>query len=84
MNTKYLDEHLDGLEKAIGAPAYNCKVMKDHELIYERHGGYSDRETKREMTTDSLVNLYSCSKVITCTAAMQLVEIGRASCRERV
>ncbi len=77
MNTKYLDEHLDGLEKTIGAPAYNCKVMKDHELIYERHGGYSDRETKREMTTDSLVNLYSCSKVITCTAAMQLVERGK-------
>ena len=84
MKTKYLDEHLDSLEKAIGTPAYNCKVMKNHELIYERHRGYSDKETKREMTTDSLVNLYSCSKVITCTAAMQLVERGKILLHEPV
>ena len=77
MNTKYLDEHLDSLEAITGVPAYNCKIMKDHELIYERCRGYSDKESKREMTTDSLVNLYSCSKVITCTSVMQLVERGK-------
>lgn len=77
MNTKYLDEHLDSLKEKTGVQAYNCKIMCDHELIYQRHGGFSDKETKREMTTDSLVNLYSCSKVITCCAAMQLAEHGK-------
>ena len=84
MNTKYLEEHLDSLEQKTGVPAYNIKIMKDRKVIFSRHKGYSNVQTKREMTTDSLVNLYSCTKVITCTAGMQLVERGKIMLHESV
>ncbi len=44
--------------------------------IYRSYRGYSDRENKIPMNGKERYNIYSCSKPITCVAAMQLVERG--------
>ena len=44
--------------------------------VFSYSSGCADLETKEAMTTEHLLNLYSCSKVATVTAALQLYEKG--------
>jgi len=70
-----LTEHLDSFLK-LGLPFYDCKVMKDGECVYRRQGGFTDPEKTKKPTGNELYNIYSCTKLITCTAALQLWEKG--------
>ena len=70
-----LNNLLDGYLRR-GVPGFICKVLRNGELIYERVAGFSDREARKPMLGNERFNLYSCSKVITCTAALQLLERG--------
>lgn len=55
----------------------NCiKVCLDGEEVFSYCSGYADVETKTPMTPDRMFNIYSCSKVATVTAALQLYEQG--------
>lgn len=49
---------------------------KDGKRVLEYSTGYASLEAKEPMSTDKLFNIYSSSKVATCTAAMQLYERG--------
>ena len=69
--TNFLDSYLK-----MGVPGYDCIVCKDGQCIYRKFDGYSDIEEKTPMTGEELYYLYSCSKPITCTAALQLFERG--------
>ena len=69
--SSFLDEFL-----AAGVPGFDCMVCRDGEVIYRYMNGFSDREAKTPMNGKERYNLYSCSKPITCTAAMQLFERG--------
>lgn len=61
---------------ASGIPGNDCILMKDGKVIYRRYAGYSDAEAKIPMSGKERYNIYSCSKPITCVAAMQLWERG--------
>ncbi len=70
-----LDALLDEFLK-MGVPGYDCVIMKDGKEVYHRMGGYNDLENKIPMNGNERYNIYSCSKAITCTAALQLWEKG--------
>ena len=70
-----LEKLMDGfLEQKV--PGYDCVIYKDGKCIYRHSNGYADLENKLPIKGDERYNIYSCSKVITCTAALQLYEKG--------
>ena len=69
--TQILDSYLE-----LGIPGYDCIVYHKGECVYRRMNGYSDRENKIPVSGNELYYIYSCSKVMTVTAALQLYERG--------
>ena len=60
----------------IGIPCFDLIVYKDGKCILRHMGGYSDPDKKIPMKGNEKYHIYSCSKLITCVAAMQLWEKG--------
>ena len=60
----------------LGVPGFDIMVCKDGKTVLRHMNGYSDLENKVKMSGNERYNIYSCSKVITCVAAMQLFEKG--------
>ena len=71
-HTKALSRHF--LE--LGVPGFDLLAMKDGKEILRLKGGFIDLENKIPVQGDELYDIYSCSKPITVTAAMQLWEKG--------
>ncbi len=71
-----LKEFMDHLT-AWRIPGNSIRVSIDDKEVFTYQSGYADVETKEPMTTKHLVNLYSCSKPTTVTAALQLYEQGK-------
>lgn len=72
-----LDRAVDRVMSMQIAPAgCVCALTKDGETVYERCAGYADEEEKRPMTTDTVFDIWSLTKVFVCTAAMTLYEEG--------
>ena len=67
---------LDALPSRGGWPGNDCLVMLDGEPVFRHQAGLADVEAGAPMTGRERVNLYSCSKIATCTAALQLFEKG--------
>lgn len=57
-------------------PGNSMVVYKDNKKVFEYHTGYSNLEEKKPMNGSELLNIYSCSKVATVVAALQLYEKG--------
>lgn len=57
-------------------PSSDVIIYKNHKEIYRYFCGHKDAEKIVPIKGDELYYLYSASKVITCTAAMRLVERG--------
>ncbi len=70
-----LTEFLDSFIEA-GIPGYDCIVYHKGECVYRHWNGYSDIANKIPMNGAERYNVYSCSKPIICTAALQLYEKG--------
>ena len=70
------------LEK--GLPGFDLVVYKDGECVLRYANGYSDVENKIKMTGKERFNIYSCSKPITCTAALQLFDKGLFSLDDNI
>lgn len=79
MNFHLLEQYLDSLEEEYGIPGLDVIVTKDHETIFRRMVGHADPEAGRPVGPRDIYLLYSCTKVVTMTAMMQLIEQGRAS-----
>lgn len=60
----------------MGIPCFDLIVYKDGECVLRHMGGYADPEKKIPMKGNEKYHIYSCSKLITCAAAMQLWEKG--------
>ena len=56
------------------SPGSAVEVYLKGERVYQHTCGYADWENKILLTGNELYNIYSCSKIATVTAAMQLVE----------
>ena len=69
----YIEETLC---KEFGVPGCDIRIMKAHETLLRHTFGTSDYEGKIPVSGNELYFMYSCTKVMTCTAAMQLVERG--------
>jgi len=79
-NTKaFCDSFLE-----MGVPGFDFAVYKDGECVLRHMGGYSDRENKLPVRGDEIYYLYSCSKPITCAAALQLWEKGLFALDDRL
>ena len=52
-------------------------ALRDGQTVYERAVGWSDKESGRQMTTDTIFRIASQSKAITSTAVLALVEEGK-------
>ena len=76
MNFEPLTQFLDSLIP-YGIPGADMLVMQNHRPLYRHRSGWRDREAQEPMRGDELFFLYSCSKVATVTAAMQLLEKGK-------
>ncbi len=59
-----------------GAPGNDCVVYHHGKCVYRRQNGFSDAENRVPMNGTERYNIYSCSKLLTCTAALQLLERG--------
>ena len=60
----------------MGVPAFDLIVYKDGQCVLRHMGGHSDLEKKVPLAGKEKYYIYSCSKLITCAAAMQLWEKG--------
>lgn len=58
-------------------PGNAAVVYYKGEKVFEYASGYSDVESKTPMKGDELFNIYSCTKPVTCVAALQLLEQGK-------
>lgn len=70
-------ELMDSAVRAYGIPGSDIIVTHNGKEIYRYWNGTRDDERKIPVRGDELYFLYSTSKVITCTAAMQLLEKGK-------
>ena len=69
-------ETLDLLKKMedLGIPSMDCVVYSKGKCVFRYQSGFSDTDHTRKVDGSERYNIYSCSKVITCCAALQLLE----------
>ncbi len=60
-------------------PGVDCMVYQDHQLLFRHYEGMADLENARVMTGNELYLIFSMTKMLTCTAALQLLEKGAYS-----
>ena len=75
MNFSPLENFMDRLT-AWRIPGNSIEVYLKGERVFEYSSGYASLESKEFMTPDHMLNMYSCSKLVTVTAALQLYERG--------
>ena len=77
MNLQPLKDFLDNYLPAIGVPGSDTVIYKDHEEIFRHTSGYDSLSRRTPMRRDLIYNIYSCSKLATAVAALQLIEQGK-------
>ena len=65
-------------------PGFDIVVYHDGKCVFRHWNGYSDLENKIPMNGKERYNLYSCTKFITCVAALQLWEKGYFSLDDKL
>ena len=76
MNFEYMKKFMNSLTEWI-IPGNSVVIYKDGKKVFEYSSGYSDLEKKIKKTGEEQLYIYSCSKVATVTAALQLYEQGK-------
>lgn len=64
------------LRKEKNVPGCELRIMRGHETLLRHSSGVRDYAGKEPLRPDDIYFMYSCTKPMTCTAAMQLVERG--------
>lgn len=67
-----------------GVPGLELMVCRNHEVLFHECAGFSDYDRTRAAASSDLYWIYSCSKPITVTAAMQCIEKGLFSLDDEV
>ena len=60
----------------LGIPGNDCIVYQNGKEIYRYYCGYKDKNQTQKLTGSEKYQIFSCSKLITCCAALQLWEKG--------
>lgn len=84
MELQALTSYLDSLGEQYGVPGLDFKIMKEHETVYRHMAGHSDYLGQRPVEGNELYDLYSCTKVVTMTGVMQLVEQGKLGLEDKL
>ena len=74
MNFKALDDYLDSFYEEKNIPGAGIAVSVDGKIVHRHFSGFRDVEKGIPFGEDTLVNLYSATKLSTVTAAMCLVD----------
>lgn len=72
-----LRDYISYVTDVIGIPSAAVTVKRGHEQLYYCQSGVQDRATGEPLRSDALYYMYSCSKVVTCVAALKLLERGK-------
>ena len=59
-----------------GIPGADCIITVDHKEVFRYFAGFADRETGRKIDGSELYLIFSMTKMLTCTCALQLYEQG--------
>ena len=76
MNFTALEQFMDHLT-GWRIPGNAVSVCMEGKEVFSYQSGFADVENRVPMTKDHYINIYSCSKVATVTAALQLYEQGK-------
>lgn len=76
MNFDKLKNFLGFYLPMLGVPGSDTVIYKNHEEIFRYTCGFDSLTNRTPLKNDALYNIYSCTKIATCVAAMQLVERG--------
>ena len=71
-----LVQFLDGLRE-LPVPGNDCIVCRKGEIIFRHTAGFLDMGKKIPLQGNERYQIFSCSKLITCCAALQLWEKGK-------
>lgn len=75
---------MDKLMEDYKVPGLDIIVNQNHKELFRYTKGYSDIENKRQMQGNEIYDIYSMTKMITCTSALQLVEKGLLSLDDEI
>ena len=84
MNFQHLTAYIDGLYQSEGIPSSDIIVYEKGKEVYRHSAGYQDVATGEPIRRDALYFMYSASKLLTITAAMQLLERGKILLHDKV
>ena len=76
MDFERLTAYMDSLKKEYGIPAADCKITKDHKVVYRHMTGCSDYENTTPINEKTIFRFFSATKLVTMTAVMQQIERG--------
>lgn len=68
---------LDKIVQEYNTPGVDCIVYKEHEIIFRYFVGLSDIKNNKKINGNELYLIFSMTKMLTCTAALQLFEQGK-------
>lgn len=71
-----LKDFLDYYLPMLGVPGSDTIIYKDHQEIFRHQSGYDNLKYRTPMRADAVHHMYSCTKIATCVAALQLIERG--------
>lgn len=77
MDFTKLTGYLNTLEEKYSVHGLDIKITKEHDTVYRYMTGHSDHDGKVPVSEEDLYDIFSCTKVITMTGVMQLVEQGK-------
>jgi len=77
MDFTYLKQFMDHLVEAERVRGNVIEVYYKGKKVFHNASGYNDLEEQKIMTGDEMFNIYSCSKLATVTAGLQLLERGK-------
>ncbi|MBQ4087172.1 MAG: beta-lactamase family protein [Clostridia bacterium] len=76
MDFTKLQNALDRIVTEYHAPGVDCQVYIDHQPVFRYFAGMRDAENKIPMDGNELYLIFSMTKMLTCTGALQLLEKG--------
>ena len=79
MNFGPLDGYLDRFYSEKNIPGVGVAVYRRGRLLHTHAAGFADVDAKIPFAEDTLVNLYSATKISTCSAALRMAERGEIS-----
>ncbi len=84
MDFSKLEQFIKDMRKDYAVPACDLAIYKDHKEIFRCMSGFSDDSGTKPVSKDDVYLLYSSSKLVTCVAALRLIEQGKMGLNDPV